>query len=78
MRAHTISTCTEDCYDKMEQAVSMHLCRGEHVIDDTDNVINFIKTCCNCLKDIYVSLFHALFSRGRDGDISYQNKVTED
>ena len=78
MRAHTISTCTEDCYDKMEPAVSVHFCRGLHVIDDTQHVINCIKNCCNCLKDTYVTLFHALFSRGRNGGIGDQNKVMED
>jgi hypothetical protein len=78
MRAHTISTCTEDCYDKMEPAVSVRLCCGQDVIDDTEHVIDCIKNCSNCLKDTYVTLFHALFSRGRNGDTIDQNKVMED
>jgi hypothetical protein len=73
MRAHTIATCTEDVYDKMEPAVSVHLCSVEHVIDDAVHVIY-----CNNLKDSYVTLFHALFSRGRNGGVRERNKVMED
>lgn len=78
MRAQTVATCTENVYGKMEPAVSVRLCSLEHVIDDAVHVINCIKTCCNNLKDSYVTLFHAFFSRGGDGGVRDQNKVMED
>lgn len=78
MRAHSIATCPENVYDKMEPAVTVRLCNVEHVIDDAVHVMNCIKNCCNSLKDSYVTLFHALFSRGRDGGVRDQNKVMED
>jgi hypothetical protein len=78
MRAHTISTCTEDVYDKMEPTVSLCLCSVEHVIDEVVHLINCIKNSRNSLKDSYVTLFHALFSHGRVDDVRDQNKVMED
>jgi hypothetical protein len=78
MRAHTIATCTGDVYDKMEPAVSVHLCSAEHDVDGAVHVINCIKTYCYSLIDSYVTLFHALFSSGRNGGVHDRNKVMED
>lgn len=76
-RAHRIHL-PEDVFDKMEPALCMRLCSVEHVTDDVVHLINCIKNSCNSLKDGYVSLFRALFSRGGDEGIRHQNKVMED
>jgi hypothetical protein len=77
MRAHTMPTCTQDVYDKMEPAESVCLCSVEHVTDEVVHLINCIKNSRNSLKDCYVTLFHALFSHDRV-DVRDQNKVMED
>lgn len=74
MRAHATATCT-DVYDKMEPAVSMQLCSVKHVIDDTVRVINYMKTYCDNLRDNYVTSFHSLFSRGRNGGVRDRSKA---